>query len=198
LKKQQVSLQVGKSAVVTKRLAYLLYGGENVLPNWVFWVALAAMVIGLFGVILPIFPDVIFIWLVALIYAIAEGFAAIDPITFAVLTLLGATGFVAEFLMGQAGAKAAGASIWSLLAGIVLGAVGALMGLLFLGIGAVPGAVLGAFAGIVLAEWYQLRDWHQAFRAGGGMLIGCTLSAGVQLLIGVSMILIFVWQVLRG
>lgn len=179
-------------------LPICLYGGENVLPSWVFWVALAAMIIGLFGVILPILPDIIFIWLVALIYAIAEGFAAIDPITFAVLTLLGATGFVTEFLMGQAGAKAAGASVLSLLAGIALGAVGALVGLLFLGIGAVPGAVLGAFAGIVLAEWYRLRDWQKAFKAGGGMLLGCTLSAGVQLLIGISMILIFAWQVLRG
>lgn len=168
------------------------------LPAWTFWIALIAMFIGLLGVVLPFLPDVALIWLIALIYAIAEGFATIDPITFAVITILATMGLAAELLMSQAGAKAAGASILSLLTGIALGAIGALVGFLFLGIGALPGAILGAFAGIVLAEGYQSRDWEKAVKAGGGMLLGCALSAGVQLLIGLSMILIFIWQVLKG
>ena len=168
------------------------------LPMWVFWVALGAMIVGLIGVILPIVPGVGFIWLVALIYAIAERFATIDPITFAVLTVLGAIGVSADLWMSHAGAKVGGASAWSLLAGLGLGAIGAIVGLVFLGVGAVPGAILGAILGIVLAEWYRHRDWREAFKVGGGWLIGCTLSGGVQFLIGVLMIVIFVWQVLRG
>lgn len=168
------------------------------LPAWTFWIALIAMFIGLLGVVLPFLPDVALIWLIALIYAIAEGFATIDPITFALITILAIVGLAAELLMSQAGAKAAGASILSLLAGVALGLIGALVGLFFLGIGALPGAILGAFAGIVLAEGYQSRDWEKAVKAGGGMLLGCALSAGVQLLIGLSMILIFIWQALKG
>jgi hypothetical protein len=165
---------------------------------WAFWVALAAMVVGLIGVILPVVPGVGFIWIVVLVYAIAEGFATIDPITFAVLTVLGAVGLSADLWMSQAGAKIGGASVWSLLAGLVLGAIGAVVGLAFLGIGAVPGAILGTVLGVALAEWYRRRDWREAFKAAGGWLIGCTLSGGVQFLIAVLMMLIFVWQVLRG
>ena len=169
-----------------------------VLPMWTFWLALAAMVVGMVGVILPVVPGVGFIWIVVLVYAIAERFATIDPITFAVLTVLGAIGFSADLWMSHVGAKAGGASIWSLLAGLVLGAIGAIVGAIFLGVGAVLGAIVGTVAGVVLAEWYQRKDWREAFKAGGGWLVGCTLSGGVQFFIAILMILIFVWQTLRG
>jgi len=169
-----------------------------VLPKWAFWLALAAMLVGMVGVVLPIVPGVGFIWLVVLSYAITERFAAIDPLTFAVLTVLGAIGVSADLWMSQAGAKVGGASMWSLLAGLVLGAIGAVLGLAFLGVGAVPGAIIGAIMGVILAEWYRRGDWREAFKAGGGWLIGCTLSGVVQLLISILMVLIFVWQVLRG
>jgi len=170
-----------------------------VLPLWAFWVALVVMIVGLIGVILPVVPGVGFIWIVVLVYAIAERCATIDPITFTVLTILGAIGLTADLWMSQVGAKVGGASVWSLLAGLVLGAIGAIVGLAFLGVGAVPGAIVGAVAGIILAEWYKRKDWREAFKAGGGWLIGCTLSGGVQLLIAILMILIFVWQaLLRG
>jgi len=169
-----------------------------VLPMWAFWVALAVMVVGLIGVILPIVPGVGFIWIVVLVYAIAERFVTIDPITFAVLTVLGAIGLSADLWMSQVGAKAGGASIWSLLAGLALGAIGATVGAIFLGVGAIPGAVIGAIAGVILAEWYQRKDWREAFKAGGGWLVGFTLSGVVQFIIAILMILIFVWQALRG
>jgi hypothetical protein len=163
---------------------------------WAFWVALVAMVIGLFGVLLPVFPDVVFIWLVILVYAVADGFTSIGPVTFAVLTALSLLGFSAEFWMSQAGAKATGASNWSILAGVLLGTLGAAVGFIFLGIGAVPGAILGALAGLILVEWYQRRDWNKTLKVVGGWLIGYILSIGIQLSIGILMILIFAWQVL--
>jgi uncharacterized protein YqgC (DUF456 family) len=169
-----------------------------ILPMWAFWVALAAMIVGLVGVILPVVPGVGFIWLVLLVYAIAERFATIDPITFTFLTLLGAIGFSADLWMSQLGAKAGGASIWSLLAGLLLAAIGAVLGLAFLGIGAAPGAIIGAVLGVVLAEWYKRKDWREALKAGGGWLVGCTLSGGVQFLVAILMIVVFVWQALKG
>jgi uncharacterized protein YqgC (DUF456 family) len=169
-----------------------------VLPMWAFWLALIAMAVGLIGVILPVVPGVGFVWLVVLAYAIAERFATIDPLTFIVLTVLGAIGVSADLWMSQVGAKAGGASIWSLLAGLLLGAIGALVGAVFLGVGAIPGAVVGAVLGVLLAEYYQRKDWREALKAGGGWLVGCTLSGGVQFLIAILMILIFVWQALKG
>jgi len=165
---------------------------------WAFWVALVAMFIGVLGVILPLVPGVGFIWIAVLVYAIAERFATIDPITFTVLTVLAVIGVSADLWVSHAGAKVGGASAWSLLAGLLLGLIGAIVGLVFFGVGAVPGAIVGAVLGIVLAEWYRRKDWREAFKAGGGWLVGCTLSGGVQFLISVLMIVIFVWQALRG
>jgi uncharacterized protein YqgC (DUF456 family) len=168
------------------------------LPLWAYWVALAAMSVGLLGVLLPLVPGVGFIWLVSLIYALAEGFATIDPLTFTVLTILGALGFTADLWMSQVGAKVGGASIWSLLAGLLLGAIGALVGLVYLGVGAGPLAVVGAVLGIVLSEWYRRKNLRAAIRAGGGWLIGCTVAGLLQLLIGALMMLVFAWQARAG
>ncbi|OQY19238.1 MAG: hypothetical protein B6I35_12000 [Anaerolineaceae bacterium 4572_32.2] len=168
------------------------------LPEWAFVAALIAMFVGIIGVILPVVPGVGFIWIVVLIYAIAEKFATIDLITFTVLTILGVIGFTADLWMTQVGAKAGGASPFSLLVGFLLGTVGALVGAIFLGVGAIPGAIVGAIAGVVIAEYHRREDWNEAFKAGGGWAAGCLLSGGVQFLIAILMILIFVWQVLRG
>ena len=169
-----------------------------VLPMWAFWVALAAILIGMIGVILPVVPGVGFIWIVVVIYAIAERFATIDPITFSVITILGAIGVSADLWMSQVGATAGGASPLSLLAGALFGAVGSLVGLLFFGVGAIPGAIIGALAGVVIAEWHRREDWREAFKAGGGWLAGCALSGIVQFIVATLMILIYVWQVLKG
>lgn len=158
---------------------------------------------------MPIIPGVGFIWVIVTIYAIAEHFATIDPLTYAFLTILGALGTTTEVWMTQLGAKVGGASIWSLLCGLILGlfgavlalilgAVGSAYGLTFLSIGAVPGAIIGAVLGVFLAEWYRQKDWREAFKAGGGWLVGCTLSGVAQLFFSVLMIAIFIWQVARG
>jgi uncharacterized protein YqgC (DUF456 family) len=168
------------------------------LPQWPFIVALIAMFVGVIGVLLPIVPGVGFIWFVVLVYAIAERFSAIDPLTFIFLTILGATGVTADLWMSQVGAKAGGASIWSLLVGLLTGVIGAIVGSVFLGVGAIPGAIIGAVAGVILAEYYKRKDWREALKAGGGWLVGCTLSGGIQLLIAILMIVTFIWQVLRG
>lgn len=169
-----------------------------ILPMWVFWVTLAVMLVGLAGVILPAVPGVGLIWIAALVYAIAEGFATIDPFTFIVLTILGAAGFTADIWVSQTGGKLAGASWQALVASLSLGAIGFLVGLLFGGVGAVPGGLLGAIAGIVLVEYQRRQDWKEAARAGAGWAAGCLVSIGIQFVLGLMMIVIFVWQVLRG
>jgi hypothetical protein len=167
------------------------------------------MLIGLLGVFLPLVPGVGFIWLVALVYAIAEGFATIDPLTFAVLTILGAVGVTSDIWMSKLGAKLGGASFQALLAGlglgiagaivgVVLGLIGLVAGLPFLQVGAIPLAIVGALLGVFLVERHRRDDWREALKACAGWLIGCALSGIVQGGISVLMILLFVWQALKG
>lgn len=168
------------------------------LPPWAFWVVLAAMLVGLAGAVVPVIPDVVLIWLAALAYAIAERFATIDPLTFAVLTLLAAAGVTADIWVSQAGGKLGGASWQALLAGVGLGAVGFVVGLIVGGVGALPAAMVGALIGVTAVEYLRRKDWKQTARAGVGWLAGCLVSGAVKLLLGVVMILIFVWQALGG
>lgn len=169
-----------------------------ILPLWAFWLALAVMLVGLAGVILPVVPGVGLIWIAALVYAIAERFATIDPLTLAVLSVMGALGVTADIWVSQAGGKLGGASWQALLAGLGSGAIGFLIGLLVGGIGALPAGIIGMLLGLLLVEYLRRRDWRETLRVGAGWLAGCLLSGLVQLIIGLAMIVIFAWQVLRG
>ncbi|MFB0537838.1 MAG: DUF456 domain-containing protein [Anaerolineae bacterium] len=154
-------------------------------------VALVLMLIGLLGVILPLVPGIVLVYLAALLYAVIEGFVRIGPITLAVLTVLAVVGVTADLWVSSLGAKVGGASVWALLGGLVLG----LVGLIFFSL---PGAIVGSVAGVITVELWRVRDWRKVLKSGGGWLIGWLLSTVVQLSIALIMIAIFLWQVWQG
>jgi uncharacterized protein YqgC (DUF456 family) len=168
------------------------------LPVWAFWMTILFLVVGLLGVLLPAVPGVGFMWIVVLVYAIAERFAAIDPLSFAVLTVLGLAGATSDYWLALLGAKVGGASTRSTLLSIAGGLLGTVIGLFFGGIGAIPGAWIGSIAGVMVSEWIERKNWSAALRATLGLVVGFTLSTIVQLVFGVLMFAIFVWQVVRG
>jgi uncharacterized protein YqgC (DUF456 family) len=154
-------------------------------------VALVLMFIGLLGVILPLVPGIVLVYLAALLYAVIEGFAKIGPITLAVLTVLAVVGVTADIWVSSLGAKVGGASVWALLGGLALG----LVGLVFFSL---PGAIVGSVAGVVAVELWRVGDWEKVLKSGAGWLIGWLLSTIVQLSIALIMIAIFLWQVRQG
>jgi uncharacterized protein YqgC (DUF456 family) len=154
-------------------------------------VALVLMFIGLLGVILPLVPGIVLVYLAALLYAVIEGFAKIGPITLAVLTVLAVVGVTADLWVSSLGAKVGGASVWALLGGLVLGWVG----LIFFSL---PGAILGSVLGVIMVELGRVGDWRKVLKSGGGWLIGWLLSTVVQLSVALIMIAIFLWQVRQG
>lgn len=61
------------------------------LQSLFFGIAVVFLLVGLAGVIIPLLPGSLLIWLTVAVYAVAErlnGFAAIDPLTFVVITLI--------------------------------------------------------------------------------------------------------------
>ena len=153
--------------------------------------AAVVMLLGLAGVVLPALPGLALIWLAALGYGLLAGWGASGPWLFGLITLLGLAGLGSELWVTSAGARVAGASGWSVLAGIVLG----LIGLLFF---SPIGAVIGLALGILGAEYLRLKDWRKALSAAGGTLAGCGVSYGVKLLLGMVMIGAWVAWVLIG
>ncbi len=164
------------------------------MPELPFWIALLAMLIGLAGTVLPALPGGGLIWIAALIYALADGFTNLTPLGFGAITLLAVVGLASDFLLSQAGSRMAGASWQALAAGVALGAAGFLLGLFVGGIGAVPAGIIGTLLGIFIVEYRHRKDWAEALKAGGGWLAGCVASRGVQLILALVMIAIFVWQ----
>jgi uncharacterized protein len=153
--------------------------------------ALFVMLVGLIGTVLPMLPGTILILLGALLYALVDGFQAVGWPTMIILGLLTLVATTADIWASSAGARMSGASGWS----IVTGLVGGLAGFVLFSL---PGAIIGAVAGVLLTEIIRVGDWKKALKAGSGWLLGWAISAVVQLGIGLIMVAIFVWQVMQG
>jgi uncharacterized protein YqgC (DUF456 family) len=152
---------------------------------------LLVMLVGVIGTVVPVIPGTILIFAAAFIYALLERFEAIGWPTLVALGLLTAVATTADIWASSIGAKMGGASGWSVVAGLV----GGLIGLFFFSL---PGAIVGAILGVLLTEAFRLRDWGKALKAGSGWAIGWVLATILQLIIGLAMVAIFVWQVMQG
>jgi uncharacterized protein YqgC (DUF456 family) len=158
-----------------------------------FGIAVLFILVGLVGVILPILPGTLLVWLSVLFYYLVEralGFAAIDPITFIVVTALALVAGTSEIWLPLLGARQSGSSKRTMVAGLL----GALIGTFVLPIPLV-GTVVGYAAGVLLGEYQKHGDWDKALRAGAGGLAGWGLATVLQLVTGFVILLIFIWQV---
>lgn len=161
------------------------------LDSIVLVLALLVMVVGLIGTVLPVIPGTVLIFLSALGYALVEGFQTVGWPTLAVLGVLALVATTADLWASSIGAKVGGASGWSVLGGMI----GGLIGFLVLSL---VGAIIGAILGVLLTEIVRLGDWRKALKAGGGWAIGWALATVVQVGIALTMVAIFVWQVIQG
>ena len=147
---------------------------------------LLVMLIGLFGLIIPIFPGGVVIWLAALAYGIVNGFSTVGTIIFIFITLLMIAGALADnFFMGERALRA-GASWWSLFFGLIGGVLGTIF---FPPIGGLVGAPLFVYA----YEYYRFRDAEKAMRVTRGMLIGWGWAFVARFSLGV--LKIFLWGI---
>ena len=149
------------------------------------------MLLGLVGVVIPLFPDVVLIWGAALGYGLIVGWAERGPWFFGAISFLGLVGVLADAWVSGLGARRGGASIVAMFGGFLFGGIG----LLFGGpLGAVIGLLLGTFA----IEYLRLREAKQAAGAALGAGLGCGVALGVKLILGFLMIAIWVVWVIAG
>lgn len=155
------------------------------------------MLVGLFGIVVPILPGTILIWLAVLAYALAESFQAIDWVTFVVLTLIALVTGTADIWLALLGAKTGGASGWTFVYGMVGGIVGFfLFGTILPIVGNLFGGIIGYALGILFGQYQKHGDWNLALKASLGGIIGWGVATIVQFAGGILMMGIFIWQVL--
>ena len=157
----------------------------------IFGLTLFFILVGLVGLIIPIFPGIVVIWLATLAYGIVVGFNLLGIIIFVVLTLLMIAGTTADNFLMAAGSRKGGASWWTIAAGLLAGTIGTIVFPPFGGLIAAPLVIL-------LIEFLRVREFNQAWRATGGLVAGWGLSFFVRLGIGVLMLVLWlVWAFVK-
>ena len=146
--------------------------------------AVALVVVGVVGTVLPALPGAPLVFLGLLLAAWVDHFEKVGWFTLTVLAVLTVLTFVVDFMAASLGAKRVGAS-WAALAGAALGMI---VGLFF----SIPGLILGPFAGAVLGEYLARKDWAQARRVGLGTWLGMLLGIAGKLALIFTMVGIFV------
>ena len=155
----------------------------------VWWIlAIALMLVGAAGVVLPALPGVPLMFAGMVVAASIDDFERIGWLTVTVLGVLTVISFVVDLGASALGAKRVGASaraVWGAAIGTIVG--------LFLGI---PGLLLGPFVGAVVGELTVHGRLDQAGRVGVATWLGLILGTLVKLAIAFSMLGVFVFAFL--
>jgi len=164
------------------------------MPEWlnisIFALTQIIMLVGLFGLVIPVFPGTVVIWLAALGYGAVSGFGTLGVILFVIITLLMLAGTVIDNVFMGAGARKGGASWLSIGVALLAGAAGTLLLPPFGGLIAAPLAVL-------LLEAYRNKSMEKGWKALRGLATGWGLSFIVRFAIGLLMMALWwlwVWQ----
>ncbi|MGE5221024.1 MAG: DUF456 domain-containing protein [Omnitrophica WOR_2 bacterium] len=146
-----------------------------------FTLTIIIMLVGLFGLVIPVFPGILVIWVAALIYGLLVGFNTLGIVIFVLITLLMIAGSIIDNILMGIGARRGGASWFSILMGTIAGVAGTILLPPFGGLIASPLAVM-------LVELLRLREWRKAWIAVRGLAVGWGLSFVARFGIGVVMI----------
>ncbi|KPK72142.1 hypothetical protein AMJ87_05605 [candidate division WOR_3 bacterium SM23_60] len=150
-----------------------------------FIVALAIMLVGLAGVILPVLPGIPVIFAGILLYAVVTGFTVITLKLILIFAALAACGLLVDYFSQYFSVKQMG--------GGRAGAVGAVIGLI---IGIILGWIWIVVLPFVFAVVFELiagRRETQALRAGTGAFLGLLFGGLLRFVIGCVMIGLFVY-----
>jgi hypothetical protein len=160
------------------------------LETSVFWVTQIVMLLGLLGLVVPIYPGLVVMWLAGLGYGIVQGFNPLGWVVFALMTILMLFGTVIDNILMGAGAKKSGASWAGIGVALLAGLVGTVLFPPLGGLIAAPLAVLGY-------EYWRQKDWQKAWAALRGLALGWGLSFLARFAIGLGIMglwWLWVWK----
>ena len=149
-----------------------------------FLVAAISLIAGLAGLVVPLLPGPLLIYIGLFLASWAEDFIYINWVTLLILGLLMLVAHAVDFVASALGAKRYGAGQKALIGAII----GAFLGLFF----GFIGIIIGPFVGAVIGQLLEKDDLQAAGRVGVGTWIGFVFGMATKIAIGLSMIGIFV------
>ena len=155
------------------------------LPVWLVVAAkvlmLLGMLIGLAGMVVPIFPGVTVIWALALLYGIVFGFGGGGVWIFVVITVLTVIGWVVDNIIMGGKARQGGARWTSIAVAFVAGFVGSIF------LTPIGGIAATLFA-LYIAEYSYRQDRAEAWAVTKSMALGWGWAFVARFSIGLVMI----------
>lgn len=154
------------------------------MPLWlettIIILTVLTMSFGLLGLIIPIFPGNVVMWLAALVYGLVFGFGRLGGIIFTIITLLMLAAVAADNVLMGAKAREKGADWGSIILALIAGVIGTMI---FPPIGGIIAAPLVLY----LAELQRRRDAEEAKAVVKALLTGWGLAFVVRFGLGVVM-----------
>ncbi|MBK9927507.1 MAG: DUF456 domain-containing protein [Anaerolineales bacterium] len=163
------------------------------MPDWLQFASqvlletltLFAMLVGLVGLIVPVFPGLTIMWLASLVYAIIQSVAGKmtgwDWFFFVIITLFMIGGNIVDNLIIAAKMRDQFIPWSSILIAFAAGIIASIFLTPLVGL-------LGAPLGLFLAELNRLKDRDKAIASTKAYLIGWGWAFGARFLIGLTMI----------
>lgn len=145
--------------------------------------AVVCLLTGLAGCVIPVLPGPPISYLGILFLHFSEEYDY-SLTTLLVLLALVIVVTILDYVIPMLGSKYLGAGKW----GSAGSFIGTIIGLFFLPWGLIVGPFLGAFIG----EKISGKDWHDAFVAGTGSLVGFIVGTLIKVLLCLYMIWIFI------
>ncbi|MGI6092884.1 MAG: DUF456 domain-containing protein [Veillonellaceae bacterium] len=151
------------------------------------------------GLTLINLPGNIVILLLALGYAVYDGFIHITFQTLFIVFTLFIAGEVVEFIAGAVGAKKEKASSRAMLAAVVGAIIGGIIGTGLLPvIGSVLGAITGAYGASYIAEYSKAGNAEHARRVGISVMKGQAVGMIFKIVMAVGMVALIVLEMPWG
>ena len=147
------------------------------------------MLVGLVGIFIPFFPDLLLIWVATLGYGIILNWRADGVIYFVLITGIMIVGIFADLWMGSVGGRLGGAS-WK---SILLGSIAGFLGMFLL---TPVGGLAIMLASIFFLEYQRAGSAEAALKAMLGVGVGYGASFVIKLFIALGMIALWLIWVL--
>jgi uncharacterized protein len=147
--------------------------------------ALVVMLVGLIGVVVPVLPGLLLVWVAGAGTMLYLGTDAAGWGVAGLLTLLFLIGSGATIWLPARQGRRGGVPMRSLLAALV----GAVVGFFVL---PVIGFLVGAFVGLLLGEKQRHGGWDPAFASVRNVLRAYGIGIVIELVVGVTMIGIWI------
>jgi len=165
------------------------------MPNWLQIILTVliglTMLVGLFGLLVPIFPGLVVMWLAALGYGIMAGFNTAGIVLFVLITLLAIGGSLIDNVLMAAGGRMGGAAWVTIIVALVAGIGGTILLPPF-------GGIIAAPLSILLLEYLRLKDLKKAWRAFTGLTLGWGLSFAARFALGALIFVLWIIWLWKG